>query len=158
MLGYVRGYQVNRVVLKRKDYENHLLTFHVRKEGLLSSGYVHKCRDPVIKDFNLSFYKLSKKHRKGHYYFTKVYRDILKDVVPQGMVEGLIGRNANHPGREQSLENVERRLVVKAGPNQSPRLEDVMNEFLGEEPVPGDPYELEVRAGNYYAHTFFFCQ
>lgn len=106
----------------------------------------------MIKDFNLSFYKLSQKHRKEHYYFTEVSRD----VVPQGMVEGLIGRNANHPGRE--LEN-----VVKAGPNESPRLEDVINEFLGEEPMPGDAddqLEVPVRAGNYYTHmrtTFSFA-
>ncbi|KAM1306629.1 hypothetical protein ACFX2H_008987 [Malus domestica] len=164
VLGYVRGYQVNRVVLKRTDYENHLCTVRFVKEKLLSSGYVPECKDPVIKDFNLSFYKLSQKHRKGLYYFTEVSRDILKDLVPQGMVEGLIGRNAYHPGREQSLENVERRLVVKTGPKESPGLEDVLNEFHGEEPmpeeVPGDVYdELEInqlevpaRAVDLYRH------
>ncbi|KAM1747980.1 hypothetical protein ACFX12_009023 [Malus domestica] len=70
-----------------------------------------------------------------------------KTVFEARSCVGLRERLANHPGREQSLERVERQLVVKAGPNESPRLEDVINEFLGEEPMPGDAYdELEVPA------------
>ncbi|KAM0990451.1 hypothetical protein FF1_008958 [Malus domestica] len=44
-----------------------------------------------------------------------------KTVFEARSCVGLRERLANHPGREQSLEKVERQLVVKAGPNESPQ-------------------------------------